>query len=274
MKKIALLLMVLLTASAGSAYAGGVSVDESKVLDRWTFVIGGFLTGLDTNIRLDSPNGNFGTTINLEDDLGFSSSESVPRLDLAVILGKRHQISAGYYKTDRDSSTTLTEEIEWGDETFPINVDVGAFYNTEFITLGYTYWFYSSETTALGVTGGLTQAGLGAGIGVSLLGQGLQGEDDLSTDLPVPQLGFSARTYLGKKFVLNGVLGYVAFNLDDWEGNVTSALVSVDYRAWKNFGFGLGYSYTDYDIDASASDFLGKFQYNISGFTIYGRAAW
>jgi len=273
MKKTLIALALLVAFSAVDAKAG-VSVDESKVLDRWTFIVGGFLTGLDTNIRLDSPNGNFGTTINLEDDLGFSSSESVPRLDLAVILGKRHQISVGYFKTDRDSSTTLTTDIEWGDETFPIGIDIGAFYNTEFITLGYTYWFYSSETTALGVSGGITQASVGAGIGVSLLGQGFEAEDDLSTDVPVPLLGFSARTYLGKKFVLNGVLGYISFNLDDWEGSVASALVSVDYRAWKNFGFGLGYSYSSYDVDALASDFLGKFEYTISGFTIYGRAAW
>lgn len=273
MKKTLVGLALLMAFSAVDAKAG-VSVEESKVLDRWTFVVGGFLTGLDTNIRLDSPIGDLGTTINLEDDLGFSSSESVPRLDLSVILGKRHQIALGYFKTDRDSSTTLTREIDWGDETFPISADVGAFYDTEFILLSYTYWFYSSETTALGVTGGLTQASLGAGIGVSLLGQGLSVEDDIGTDLPVPQLGFSARTYLGKKFVLNGVLGYIAFDLDDWEGDVASALVSVDYRAWKNFGFGLGYSYTDYDIDALDRDFLGKFQYTISGFTLYGRAAW
>ena len=273
MKKTVIAVTLLMALTAVSAQAG-VSVDESKVLDRWTFIVGGFLTGLDTNIRLDSPNGNFGTTINLEDDLGFSNSESVPRLDLAVILGKRHQISLGYYKTDRDSSTTLTREIEWGGETFPISADVGAFYDTEFLTLSYTYWFYSSETTALGVTGGLTGASLGAGIGVSLLGQGVSAEDDISTDLPVPQLGFSARTYLGKKFVLNGALGYIAFNLDDWEGSVATALVSAEYRAWKNFGFGLGYSYSDYDVDALSADFLGKFQYTISGFTLYGRAAW
>ena len=111
MKKTVVAIALLMAFTAGFAHAG-VSVDESKVLDRWTFIIGGFLTGLDTNIRLDSPNGNFGTTINLEDDLGFSNSESVPRLDLAVILGKRHQISVGYFETDRDSSTTLTEEIE------------------------------------------------------------------------------------------------------------------------------------------------------------------
>jgi len=273
MKRIALLLLFLLVVSASNAYAG-VTVGESLVLDRWTFRIGGFLTGLSTDLRLDNPiTGEEGTSISLEDDLGFSSSETVPRLNLAFIIGRRHEISVGWYKTDRDSSTTITEEIKWGDETFPINIDVVAFYNTEFLTAAYTYWFYSSEKTALGITGGLVLANLGSGMGVSFGGPGIEREEDLSTEVPVPQLGFSVSTYLGKRFVFAGAIGYIAFNLDDWEGSVGSALASVEHRTWKNFGFGLGYSYTDYDIDTKAVDFLGQFKYNVSGFEIYARAA-
>jgi len=273
MKRLAVVLTLLISFSAVSAYAG-VSVDESLVLDRWTFRVGGFLTGLSTDLRLDSPTGGEGTTISLEDDLGFSSSETIPRLNLSVILGKRHQVGVGWYKTDRDSETTLTRDIEWGDETFPINVDIGGFYNTEFLTVSYTYYFYSSETTALGIQGGLVYANLGAGIGIRLAGPGFEAEEDLSSDIPVPQLGFSVRTYLGKRFVFNGALGYVAFDLDDWEGSVATALVGVEHRTWKNFGFGLGYSYSAYDVDAKSKDFLGRFEYIIDGFEIYGRAAW
>lgn len=274
MKKTALLTLLLLTITSTSAFAEGVSIDQSKVLDRWTLRIGGFLTGLDTNLRLDSPTGGEGTSINLEDDLGFSSSESVPRIELGLILGQRHEIKGGWYKTDRDSQTTLTQELEWGDEVFPIDIDVAGFYKTEFINLGYTYWFYSSEKTAIGITGGLIYATLSAGIGVDLLGQDIQVEEDLSTDVPVPQLGFSISSYLGKGFVFAGRLGYIAFSLDDWSGDAGSASVGIEHRTWKNFGFGLGYTYTNYDIDTKAADFLGRFEYNISGFEIYGRAAW
>ncbi len=274
MKKLAIVLTLLVAFSAASAYAG-VSVDQSLVLDRWTFRVGGFLTGLSTDLRLDNPiTGEEGSSISLEDDLGFSSSEGVPRLNLGLILGKRHEIKVGWYKTERESTTTITEEIEWGDETFPINVDIGAFYNTEFLNFAYTYYFYSSETTALGITGGLVLANLGSGIGIKLGGLDFDREDDISTDIPVPQLGFSVNTYLGKKFVFTGRLGYIAFNLDDWEGSVATAIVGVEHRTWKNFGFGLGYSYADYDIDTLASDFLGTFQYTIGGFEIYVRAAW
>jgi len=274
MKRLAVVLTLVVAFSAASAYAG-VSVDQSLVLDRWTFRVGGFLTGLSTDLRLDNPiTGEEGTSISLEDDLGFSSSEGVPRLNLGFILGKRHQISVGWFKTERDSTTTLTQEIEWGDETFPINVDIGAFYNTEFLNFAYTYYFYTSETTSLGITGGLVLANLGSGIGIQVAGPGIERTDDISTEIPVPQLGFTVNTYLGKKFVFSGKLGYIAFNLDDWEGSVATAIAGVEHRTWKNFGFGVGYSYSDYDIDTLAADFLGKFQYTIGGFEIYLRAAW
>ena len=273
MKRIALILALLIAGFATQSQAG-VSVDQSKVLDRWTLRIGGYLTGLDTKIRLDSPTGGEGTTVSLEDDLGFDSSQSVPRFSLGVILGQRHQITGGYYKTDRDSTTTLQRDIEWGDETFPINIDIGAFYNTEFVNLAYTYWFYSSESTSLGITGGLVYASLGAGAGIAAVGQGISVEEDISTDVPVPQLGFSVNQYLGKRFVFTGTLGYINFNLDDFDGSVATALVGVEHRTWNYFGFGLGYSYTDYDIDTLSTDFLGQWQYTVSGFEIYARAAW
>jgi hypothetical protein len=273
MKRIALLLALLIAVSAAGAHAG-VTVDQSKVLDRWTLRVGGYLTGLDTKVRLDSPTGGEGTTVSLEDDLGFSNSESLPRFRLAVILGQRHEISGGYYKTDRDSSVTLQKEIEWGDEVFPIDVTVTGFYNTEFIDLAYTYWFYSSEKTSLGIRGGLVFVTLGSGIGIQGTGPGIGGEEDISTDIPVPQLGFGLNQYLGARFVLTGGLGYIAFNLDDWEGSVASAKLAIEHRTWNYFGFGVGYGYTDYDIDTLSTKFLGKWQYNISGFEIYARAAW
>ena len=179
-------LIALLTFLLAVPTLAGVTVDQSQVLDRWTVHIGGYVTSLGTDIRLDGPNGT-GTTISLEDDLGFSSSESVPQFVGGVILGQRHQISLSYFKTERTSSTTITKEIEWGDEVFPINIDVRAFLDTEFLTLGYTYWFYSSEKTAVGVSGGLTKFNLRSGIQVGGQQSGIGIENDIDTDLPVPQ---------------------------------------------------------------------------------------
>ena len=55
MRVITIVLAVLILLSALPAHAGGVSVADSLVLDRWTFRIGGFLTGLSTDLRLDNP---------------------------------------------------------------------------------------------------------------------------------------------------------------------------------------------------------------------------
>ena len=274
MKRLALALAFLVVASTLPA-AAGVTVEESKVLDRFTARVGGILTGLNTEIRVDGPLGR-GTTINLEDDLGFDSSISTPRISLGYILGQRHQISLAYFETKRDSSTTLTEEVSWEDLVFPVRLDVESFYEMTFLTASYTYWFYSSETTALGVSGGLVLTNLESGlkaafqIGDPILEQGAE----LSTGAPVPQIGFSVSHWLGKKFVLKGAFGYVTFSdVDGYSGDISTANVSFEHRTWKNFGFGAGYGFTRYDIDANDIQFLGNFNYDVSGFEFYLRAA-
>ena len=54
------LLIVIVSAPA----LAGVPLFESKVLDHWTVRLGGNLTGLKTDLRLDSNIGDLGTTIN------------------------------------------------------------------------------------------------------------------------------------------------------------------------------------------------------------------
>ena len=53
-----------------------------------------------------------------------------------------------------------------------------------------------------------------------------------------------------------------------------SAKLAIEHRTWNYFGFGAGYGYTSYDIDTLSTDFLGKWEYTISGSEIYARAAW
>ena len=266
-------LIALLTFLVAVPTLAGVTVDQSQVLDRWAVHIGGYVTSLGTDIRLDGPNGN-GTTISLEDDLGFSSSESVPQFAGGVILGQRHQISLSYFKTERTSSTTLTKEIEWGDEVFPINIDVRAFLDTEFLTLGYTYWFYSSEKTAVGVSGGLTQFNLKSGIQVGGQQSGIGIENDIDTDLPVPQLGASIQHALPARFVLIGKLGYISFtDVEGFSGDISSAIGGIQYRPWKHIGFGANYNWILYDIDSEDTGFAGTFEYDIQGFDFYLRLA-
>jgi len=251
----------------------GVTVDQSQVLDRWAVHIGGYVTSLGTDIRLDGPNGT-GTTISLEDDLGFSSSESVPQFTAGVILGQRHQISLSYFKTDRTSSTTITKEIEWGDEVFPINIDVSAFLDTEFLTLGYTYWFYSSEKTAIGISGGLTQFNLRSGIEIGGRDAPIGVATDIDTDVPVPQLGASINYALPARFVLIGKLGYISFtDVGGFSGDISSAIAGIQYRPWKHIGFGVNYNWILYDIDSEETGFAGAFEYTIQGFDFYLRLA-
>ena len=255
--------------------AAGVTVEESRVLDRGTIVVGLFATGISTDLRVDSKDGSRGTTISLEDDLGLESSLTLPNIKASYILGQRHQISVGYLKTSRDNTATLREEIEWEDLVFPVELDVRVFYDTEFLNLGYTYWFYSSEKTALGVTGAFTLFDLSSGLEAALrVGPTFDLAADVSTTAPVGQLGFSVQHALSKKFVLGGLATYITFeDVEGYSGDIATVVASIEHRTWKHFGFGLNYNYSTYDIDTDDFDFLGNFGYQVDGFEFFGRVA-
>jgi len=66
--------------------------DRSRVLwDRFQLMLGGYWPQLDTEIRVDAINGLLGTTIDLEDALGFRNDDVVPRGDLVYRFGKRRK---------------------------------------------------------------------------------------------------------------------------------------------------------------------------------------
>ena len=273
--KIRILIPALLLLVSTLPAAAGVKVEDSLVLDRGTIVIGAFSSGISTDLRIDSKDGSRGTTISLEDDLGLESTVYLPAIEASYILGQRHEISVAYVETSRDNVETLSEDIEWGDITFPVTLSVRVFYETKFANLAYTYWFYSSEKTALGVTGAFAlfdlSSGLEAAVGV---GPGLDLAADVKTAAPTAQVGFSASHALSRRFVLGGVLTYITFSdIDGYSGDIGTFLAKVEHRTWNHFGFGLSWNYTSYDIDTESIDFLGNFGYTVNGFQLYGRVA-
>ena len=89
--------------------------------DRFSFSIGAFITDRDTDARLDSQTLGQGTDIDFEDDLDLDSSGTVFRLDAFYRFNRRHRIDFAIFDLSRDSSATINESIQFGDDVFNIN---------------------------------------------------------------------------------------------------------------------------------------------------------
>jgi hypothetical protein len=68
---------------------------ESHLFDRVSLVLGFGWTGSDTDMRLDSTRfARVGTEISFEKDLGLSSSEAIPAVQLEWMVDRRHMLAA------------------------------------------------------------------------------------------------------------------------------------------------------------------------------------
>jgi hypothetical protein len=246
---------------------------DIPLIDHFEIKLGGYFTSLDTNLRLDLNSEETGTLINFEDDLDLDKRQTIYRLSAAMLFKKRHQVRLGYYQLDRSSSSRIEEEIDWGDETFPVNADVDAFFNLYFIEISYTYWALAREKTALGVALGLVSVGVESGI--VLVGErehGIGIDTDLKTDVPVPLIGVQVRHAIIPKLILMGKGDFIYVNsLGDYSGSVLFIGGGLEYRAFKYMGFGLTYDYGHLDVEARSNLFTGEIDYTMQGLQGYLR---
>jgi len=269
-----LILAALLTVQPLLAEA--ITPEDSLVLDRWEVELGGFATGLNTRIRFDEVVGNQGTTIDLEEDLGYDNNEAVFSITAARMIGRRHHLSLTYLDVSREGFVEADSEIEWGDEIFPVGASLASSYDAEFLGLNYTYWVRSQEKSAWGPTVSLIVFSTGSALFLQGEGSGpgFSRDDDFSVDVPLIQVGFKFRQAMSQKWVFAAEAAFVAFDdIDDFSGDVISGGVTFEHRTWKNFGFGGGYRLRDFDIDSGEKRTLGQYVFEMRGLVFFGRLA-
>jgi len=142
-----LFLLTLVTLSSAAAA-------DSHQGDRFSLSLGAFITDRDSDTQLDGSAGN-GTPVNLEDDLGLDTSDTVFRVDGYVRFSKRHRIDFSVFDLSRTGSRQITRDIQWGDTLYTIDTVVETDIDLEIYKAAYTYSFLESNDSYLGATAGL-----------------------------------------------------------------------------------------------------------------------
>ncbi len=256
--------------AAGTDSQATMADGENPLVERWEFDLGGFFLGANTDVTLYSNVLDQGTQVNLEDDLGFDSSGTSFHINAAVRLGRRHQFSLGYFQMPRDTLEQISFDLEWGDETFPVNATVTGFFDLTFLEFGYDYWIVTKDRTALSIGLSLSWVTLKTGLGVEGVEIGGVGAD-ISTDVPVPTLALELRQHLVQRLILDAGLGYMTLSpIPDYKGNVWRSFIALEHHTWDHIGFGLKYNYETYDITKDEGTRLDwDLGFDLSGFEAY-----
>jgi hypothetical protein len=223
------------------------------LFDKFNFKIAGSWVGIKTEIRLDSDltEGN-GTTLNFEDDLGLGSNEIIPTLAFEWQIARKHKLGVRWQDISRDSNTQALTEIQWGDETIPINADITLGFDITQAFIDYTYYAWVKERWAAGFGLGLRWMDVQATLAYSDEGNEVEGSSDVKGSAPLPYLYFEYRRLLSDKWRFVTGLGWLYISIDDISGGQWIGRASVEYLAGKRWAFGAAINLSNIDVDWNA----------------------
>ncbi len=267
----AILIVVLVVSVAVPAAAQGL---YEPLFDRFNFKLEGSFVKLTTAIRLDSKTLGKGTELRFEDDFGLGDSEIVPSLSFEWQVGRRHRLAARWQDIDRSSTAQVLTEIQWGDETIPIEANVGIAFDITTYAVDYTYYPWIKERWAGGFGLGFRILDITAVLRVDEI----ELDQDVNASAPLPYVNFEYRRKLSEKWRVKAGLGWLAVTFGDISGSQYIGRLAFEYQTRKRWGFGAAINLSSVDLDWSGleredgqNELSGHVDFDIDDVSLYVR---
>lgn len=270
---VAAVLLVFLFIGGSVAIAGDSDGTKSELKNKYrygSFRLGAFWVGqFNTAITLRPEDIPIGVFIDLESDLGLDNSVVVPRAAFSYRFSKHHQLNLGYFRVQRDRTFSFDEEVEIGDEVFPIGIDILAWSDVAIYKASYTWMFYDNDKVMLGVSVGLNMFDFGIGLQASTGNVGgalIRETADVTAPLPVfgLRLGYRISEKVGLAVTADSLL----VEYGKYSGTFLDAYALVTWRFAKHFSFGGGVNFLNLDVDVD-EEFVGSIRHNYRGVSAF-----
>jgi hypothetical protein len=257
-------------ANADDGCASWFCYDGTNWKGNWeTGVIygGGGLVAFNSDLRVGV--GRINTVIDLEDDAGLASDESVFRAGAFYRLGRRHRFDFDWYDTDRTATQRLLAGVTIDDEFIGVNELLDTEFGVELFKINYQYNFWKDEVNELGLMVGGYIANINYSLTLPEKNKVLEKKD---TTAPLPVIGLRYTNALTDKLRTSWSFNAFALELGDWKGELYDLAFGAEYNIWKNVGAGMSFNFFSASIENIAEDELnGKFDYDIANLLFYGK---
>ena len=250
------IILLLLTGSAGNVLAldpdkpaGFYRTDESCQPDSgkrfptplFTFYLGVSLVFINGHNQLnDAANG--GTRYNFQDDLNFPSYRLVPRVNLFVKLSESNRLLFSIYNIQNSANTTLRQDLQFGDLTFPANGEVHARVRLRSLLVGYNHVFMNRERGDLGFMIGLSGIHFQNEIYTRNQPEHIKKTD--SNWLLLPSIGLASGMYIKRDIFLRGIIDYFSMGMKHYDFTIFNFKPTIEFYLYRNLGLALRYHYS------------------------------
>ena len=273
--RIAVLLGTIVVASASGAAAAADGDQETRFLDdRWSILVGGYLTDFATDAAVGS-GAALGTVVRAEDELGIDRGPDTFRLDGLFRINKKQSIGFGYWGVNRKGAAAIDKQIEWDGRVF----DIGARLESTFNVSWYRFdWRYSLLRTERG------EAGIALGISAYDFTLGIDGEatiDDgeggtigeqvsagTSVLAPVPTVGMYITYAIRPALLLRLEANFLRLAVGDIEGRLVDTSARLDWYFTRHVGIGGGVNTTNIEYKERGDNPVSV-DYRQAGFLAY-----
>lgn len=261
-------LLASLPAQAADAAASATSAPvEAFPNEKFSLRLGAFLVSdIDTTLGLRTDGGQGGDFINFGDVLGGETSANVFRADADWYVAGPHLVQGAWYDINLSGHRSISREIHWGDETYPINATIDSEFRTQIYKLSYGYTFHRGERHELTGLIGVHVMSLETGLSAPNLGKA----ERFDVTAPLPAFGLGWVAHWTPRIQTRTTVQYFGLSYDDkYEGHFVDFLVAAEYRLNKNFSLGAGYNYFDLDVEVHRSPLTLSVTNSYNGFLIY-----
>lgn len=260
----------LLLANVGAADA--VPAPSELPTERYNLRASGFFAqSIDTRIRADghlnAPGGewDFGTTIDLADQLNVETSVNVFRAEAMWNVGARHRIDLAWFDMKETGHTMLTRDIDFGDADFTASLPVDSYFRTNILRLAYTYYFVQKPRLQFGLSLGLHVMKVASGISSSLAGV----TENVGVTAPFPVFGINFDYAATSRLLLRVHGEYLKLSYDKYDGELIDFYGAVEWRLNHNWSLGGGLEYFDIDVVASNDRVRLAIEHDWIGYQLY-----
>ena len=222
----------------------------------------------DTRVQLNGKTTDeIGTDIDFDDTFGIGDFDRF-RIDGMWRIADRHLIRGMYFENNRSGTKTIDREINFGDETFPLDASVTARSELAILQLSYEYAFLRRENYELAGGIGVHYMDIGLKLSATLDEQSgtRQASEDGNTGAPLPVLGLRWLWRLPANFYVNAQLQYFYIEFDPYSGGLSDLKASVVWQPTDHFGVGVGYNDFRFDFDIEdGGKFDGSLEWDYGG---------
>lgn len=220
-----------------------------------------------------------GTVIDFEDDLGFKRSAGTVSGDFQYRLKRRSRFDLSYIYINRKSSSTIKKDINFGDNTFPVNADVDAYFKTGIYRVSYGYALFEKPRYEAGVLIGAHIVHSKVGLSADGTTTSISLSDNFGFTAPLPDLGVWGGYTFSSRYALIGEIDYFYLKMGETKGRTFATSFAFLYHATKKLDVSINYVGLNFKVDTKKPRLEGNLQWGYSGPAInatysFGKKYW